>query len=153
MLLKLPKYSDAKEIQAPFLPLEACKKLLEGYRCPKPKNRFKARSNTSDSVIDLQESDSNIFEVLDLMRKRDLTILNNLQRFRCMTRDDIIALHFNDLKNPVTCANTVLKRNIGSPYLRFFQVLNIEQLLNIFTLKQLKKIKMTGEIKINLTGS
>ncbi|MEH7442776.1 replication-relaxation family protein [Bacillus sp. JJ1122] len=44
------------------------------------------------------------------MRKRDLTILNNLQRFRCMTRDDLIALHFNDLKNPVTCANTVLKR-------------------------------------------
>jgi len=44
------------------------------------------------------------------MRKRDLAILNNLQRFRCMTRDDIIALHFNDLKNPVTCANTVLKR-------------------------------------------
>lgn len=44
------------------------------------------------------------------MRKRDLTILNNLERFRCMTRDDIIALHFNGLKNPVTCCNTVLKR-------------------------------------------
>lgn len=44
------------------------------------------------------------------MRTRDLMILNDLQRFRCMTRDDIIALHFNDLKQPVSCCNTVLKR-------------------------------------------
>lgn len=65
MLLKLPTYSDAKEIQAPFLPLEDCKKILEGYRCAKPKNRFKTPSSASDSVIDLQESDLNIFEVLD----------------------------------------------------------------------------------------
>ncbi|PFA66860.1 hypothetical protein CN378_12660 [Bacillus sp. AFS015802] len=44
------------------------------------------------------------------MRKRDLAILKDLERFRCMTRDDIINLHFAGLKNPVTCANTVLKR-------------------------------------------
>lgn len=44
------------------------------------------------------------------MRKRDLDILKDLERFRCMTRDDIINLHFTGLKNPVTCANTVLKR-------------------------------------------
>jgi hypothetical protein len=44
------------------------------------------------------------------MRKRDLAILKDLERFRCMTRDDIIKLHFVGLKNPVTCANTVLKR-------------------------------------------
>jgi len=44
------------------------------------------------------------------MRKRDLAILSNLERFRCMTRDDIIDLHFKDLKNPITCCNTVLKR-------------------------------------------
>lgn len=44
------------------------------------------------------------------MRKRDLAILSNLQRFRCMTRDDIIDLHFSALKNPITCCNTVLKR-------------------------------------------
>lgn len=44
------------------------------------------------------------------MRKRDLAILKDLERFRCMTRDDIISLHFAGLKNPVTCANTVLKR-------------------------------------------
>lgn len=44
------------------------------------------------------------------MKKRDLAILNDLQRFRCMTRDDIIDLHFSGLKNPVTCCNTVLKR-------------------------------------------
>jgi len=44
------------------------------------------------------------------MRKRDREIINDLERFRCMTRDDIIALHFSGLKNPVTCCNTVLKR-------------------------------------------
>ncbi|MGG4156875.1 MULTISPECIES: replication-relaxation family protein [Bacteria] len=44
------------------------------------------------------------------MKKRDLAILSNLQQFRCMTRDDIIDLHFTGLKNPVTCCNTVLKR-------------------------------------------
>lgn len=44
------------------------------------------------------------------MKNRDLAIINDLERFRCMTRDDIIDLHFKGLKNPVTCANTVLKR-------------------------------------------
>ncbi|WP_110926825.1 hypothetical protein [Bacillus massiliglaciei] len=44
------------------------------------------------------------------MRKRDLAIVKDLERFRCMTRDDIIDLHFQGLKNPVTCCNTVLKR-------------------------------------------
>ncbi len=44
------------------------------------------------------------------MKKRDLAIINDLNRFRCMTRDDIIDLHFKALKQPVTCCNTVLKR-------------------------------------------
>lgn len=44
------------------------------------------------------------------MRKRDLAILNDLQRFRCLSRDDIIDLHFTHLKQPVTSCNTVLKR-------------------------------------------
>lgn len=44
------------------------------------------------------------------MRKRDLAIIRDLERFRCLTRDDIIDLHFSHLKQPVTCCNTVLKR-------------------------------------------
>jgi hypothetical protein len=44
------------------------------------------------------------------MKKRDLAILSDLQRFRCLTRDDIIDLHFSDLKQPLTCCNSVLKR-------------------------------------------
>lgn len=44
------------------------------------------------------------------MKKRDLAILKDLERFRCLTRNDIIDLHFNNLKQPVTCCNTVLKR-------------------------------------------
>lgn len=44
------------------------------------------------------------------MRKRDKNILADLDRFRCMTRDDIIDLHFSGLKNPVSCCNMVMKR-------------------------------------------
>lgn len=44
------------------------------------------------------------------MKSRDKAILSNLKRFRCMSRDDIIALHFQGLKNAVTCCNTVMKR-------------------------------------------
>lgn len=44
------------------------------------------------------------------MKNRDKAILSDLKRFRCMSRDDIIDLHFNGLKNAVTCCNTVMKR-------------------------------------------
>lgn len=44
------------------------------------------------------------------MKKRDLAIFKDLERFRCLTRDDIINLHFEDLKQPVSCCNNVLKR-------------------------------------------
>lgn len=44
------------------------------------------------------------------MRQRDKEILNDLERFRCLSRDDIIDLHFSHLRQPVTSCNTVLKR-------------------------------------------
>ncbi|MBN6890033.1 replication-relaxation family protein [Cytobacillus horneckiae] len=44
------------------------------------------------------------------MKTRDKEILNDLMRFRCLTRDNIIDLHFKDLKQPITSCNTVLKR-------------------------------------------
>lgn len=44
------------------------------------------------------------------MRERDKLILRDLERFRCMSRDDIAAIHFNRLKQPITQANFVLKR-------------------------------------------
>lgn len=44
------------------------------------------------------------------MKKRDHAIIEDLHRFRCLSRDLIIALHFKGLKSPVNCANTVLKR-------------------------------------------
>ncbi|MGH1276953.1 replication-relaxation family protein [Bacillus cereus] len=44
------------------------------------------------------------------MKSRDRAILSDLKRFRCMSRDDIIDLHFHGLKNAVTCCNTVMKR-------------------------------------------
>lgn len=44
------------------------------------------------------------------MNSRDLAILKDLQRFRCLSRDDIIDLYFSHLKQPVTGANMVLRR-------------------------------------------
>jgi hypothetical protein len=44
------------------------------------------------------------------MRARDKAIINDLYKFRCMSRDDIADIHFGDKRNPVKEANTVLKR-------------------------------------------
>ncbi|MEC2057407.1 replication-relaxation family protein [Peribacillus psychrosaccharolyticus] len=45
-----------------------------------------------------------------MLTTRDKRILEALTIFRCMTRDQIKNLFFRDLKNPVTAANSVLKR-------------------------------------------
>lgn len=44
------------------------------------------------------------------MIERDEAIISNLQRFRCLTRDDIAEIHFQGLKNPITEANKALLR-------------------------------------------
>lgn len=46
------------------------------------------------------------------MKQRDKQIIDDLYRFRCMSRDDIIDIHFSHLKNPVNSCNNVLKRLI-----------------------------------------
>ncbi|MEB9553501.1 replication-relaxation family protein [Bacillus cereus] len=45
-----------------------------------------------------------------MLRPRDKKIIQALQLFRCMSRDQIVKLFFSDVKNPVTSANFVLKR-------------------------------------------
>lgn len=45
-----------------------------------------------------------------MLTNRDKQIIGHLQQFRCMSRDDIIDLHFRNVKNAVTCCNTVTKR-------------------------------------------
>lgn len=42
--------------------------------------------------------------------ERDKHIIADLERFRCMTRDDIVAIHFSDVKQPLTRANKALLR-------------------------------------------
>lgn len=44
------------------------------------------------------------------MKQRDKQILNDLTKFRCLTRDHVSDIHFNGLKRPITQANMVLKR-------------------------------------------
>jgi hypothetical protein len=44
------------------------------------------------------------------MKKRDKSILDDLNRFRCMSRDDIISIHFNNVRDKITVCNRVLKR-------------------------------------------
>ncbi|MDZ3953398.1 replication-relaxation family protein [Bacillus thuringiensis] len=45
-----------------------------------------------------------------MLRLRDRKILEALQLFRCMSRDQIATLYFRHVKNPITAANYVLKR-------------------------------------------
>ncbi|WP_368658691.1 hypothetical protein AB3Z07_05170 [Metabacillus halosaccharovorans] len=44
------------------------------------------------------------------LSKRDKAICSDLNRFRCMSLDDIAEIHFQDLKKPKNSANNVLKR-------------------------------------------
>lgn len=44
------------------------------------------------------------------LTKRDKAICKDLNRFRCMSLDDIADIHFQDLKKPKNSANNVLKR-------------------------------------------
>lgn len=71
------------------------------------------------------------------MKKRDLAILNDLQRFRCLTRDNIIDLHFSHLKQPVTSCNTVLKRLRRDGYIEVNT--NLQQYLYFVSPTPIKK--------------
>jgi hypothetical protein len=44
------------------------------------------------------------------MKPRDLAILKSLEKFKCLTRDQIAALHFTENARPYISANQVLKR-------------------------------------------
>lgn len=45
-----------------------------------------------------------------MLTKRDKAIIADLKRFRVMDRDSIAELHFGNLANPITAANSVLLR-------------------------------------------
>ncbi|PFW72152.1 hypothetical protein COL23_25720 [Priestia aryabhattai] len=52
------------------------------------------------------------------MNERDKAILNDLQIFRFLSRDQIVQLHFSGLKNPINSTNSVLKRLTRDGYIR-----------------------------------
>ncbi|CUB52713.1 hypothetical protein BN2127_JRS10_01951 [Bacillus subtilis] len=45
-----------------------------------------------------------------MLKNRDRKIVDCLNQFRCMTRDQVAAIFFNDVKKPITSVNFVLKR-------------------------------------------
>lgn len=55
------------------------------------------------------------------MNKRDKAIVNDLYRFRMLSRDQIIGLHFSYLKKPVSTCNLVLKRLQDRGYIKAFK--------------------------------
>lgn len=65
VLLKLPKFSEPREIQAPYLSLERAKKILEGYRSIKEENSKNPPSIHYEKELDTKEIQENIFGVLD----------------------------------------------------------------------------------------
>lgn len=52
------------------------------------------------------------------MNARDRFILESLQTFRVLSRDQLIGLCFNNLKNPINSANNVLKRLTRDGYIK-----------------------------------
>jgi hypothetical protein len=52
-----------------------------------------------------------------IMRKRDLNIIKSLEKFKCLTRSQIEALHFSQNANPTVTANRVLKRLRDTEYI------------------------------------
>lgn len=52
------------------------------------------------------------------MNERDKAILKDLQLYRTMSRDQVAALHFSHLKNPINSANSVLKRLTRDGYIK-----------------------------------
>lgn len=52
------------------------------------------------------------------MRKRDLDILNSLDKFKCLERDQIAELHFSNNANPIVNCNRVLKRLRQAGYIQ-----------------------------------
>ncbi|PEK34093.1 replication-relaxation family protein [Bacillus pseudomycoides] len=52
------------------------------------------------------------------MNKRDRCIINDIQKFRVLSRDQIIELYFSNLSNPVSTCNLVLKRLQDRNYIK-----------------------------------
>jgi S-DNA-T family DNA segregation ATPase FtsK/SpoIIIE len=65
MLLKIPEFSELKEVQASFLSVDKAKEILEPYKSPTRKSAYNGAKSAVNSGIDLKESENNIFEVLD----------------------------------------------------------------------------------------
>lgn len=55
------------------------------------------------------------------MNKRDKAIIQDLYRFRVLSRDQIISLHFASLKKPVSTCNLVLKRLQDRSYIKAYK--------------------------------
>ncbi|MEZ0117805.1 UNVERIFIED_ORG: hypothetical protein ABRZ91_001762 [Heyndrickxia coagulans] len=52
------------------------------------------------------------------MQKRDLNILDSLEKFKCLERDQIAELHFSQNANPIVNCNRVLKRLRDQGYIQ-----------------------------------
>lgn len=52
------------------------------------------------------------------MIKRDCSIIHDVERFHCLSRDDVIALYFSSTKNPIAAANKILRRLVDRGYLK-----------------------------------
>ena len=65
MLLKLPSFTELREIQAPYLTIDKAKKLLMPYKSIKEKKPKMSQNKTNEKYIDLTENENGIFEVLD----------------------------------------------------------------------------------------
>lgn len=53
------------------------------------------------------------------MNNRDKAIIESVSKFRVLDRDQIINLHFSNIRDPISSANRVLKRLVRDNYLTY----------------------------------
>ena len=98
-----------------------------------------------------------------MLTARDKAIIDDLNRFRCMSRDDIAAIHFKGLKNPKYAANNILLRLLREghidrstafvPYVYFSSEVNMKKnsakIGHFLAIVQVyKEIQQQGDLEI-----
>jgi hypothetical protein len=53
-----------------------------------------------------------------MMNKRDYSIICDIERFRCLSRDDIMTLYFSHTRNPIPAVNKILRRLVDRDLLK-----------------------------------
>src|SRR5690625_2655202 len=79
-----------------------------------------------------------------MLTERDRRILEGLRTFRVLGRDELIAIYFQNLKNPITVCNTVMKRVRRDGYVKAWRGTEDNKYLYALSEWNLKRSRSRG---------